>query len=234
MNSFASRVIAFNRSLRFTKKLPQGIRIMNPFKESKEALKVSEAFYNRYYGDNLKRRLILGINPGRFGAGLTGIPFTDPKRLVSVCGLNYNGKSAHEPSSEFVYDMIAAFGGPDLFYSRYYINSICPLGFTSVKSNGKEVNYNYYDNKELQESVSSFVISNLKKQIALGVEPDVCYCLGTGKNAAYLKKLNERLGLFERIEPLEHPRYVMQYKSKEKREYIDKYLRVLSGDGIRV
>lgn len=31
---------------------------------------------------------ILGINPGRFGAGTTGIAFIDPIRLENECGIN--------------------------------------------------------------------------------------------------------------------------------------------------
>jgi len=49
---------------------------MNPFRENPEALIVSGKFYKKYYNDNNPRFLILGINPGRFGAGVTGIPFT--------------------------------------------------------------------------------------------------------------------------------------------------------------
>ncbi len=58
---------------------------MNPFKENPDALAISSAFYKKYYDDHRMRRLILGINPGRFGAGVTGIPFTDTKRLTEKC-----------------------------------------------------------------------------------------------------------------------------------------------------
>src|SRR5579863_3104313 len=144
--TFSQKVIRFNKKLAYTgDALPAGIRVMNPFKESKQASYISEIFYKKYYSDDKQRHLILGINPGRFGAGLTGIPFTDPKRLVSECHISYTGKTTHEPSSVFVYEMIHAYGGPALFYEHFYINSLCPLGFTSVAENGKEKNYNYYD-----------------------------------------------------------------------------------------
>ncbi len=159
MATLASRIIAFNKTLHFEGNLPKGIRIMNPFRESREALKVSSAFYRKYYHDNRKRHLILGINPGRFGAGLTGIPFTDPKRLIARCGIAYKGDMAHEPSSAFVYDMIEAYGGEQDFYGSFYINSLCPLGFTSIRPDGKEVNYNYYDSKELSKAVHDFMVS---------------------------------------------------------------------------
>ena len=124
MTTFAAKVITFNKSLRFNGRLPPGIRVMNPFRENKDSLTVSSAFYEKYYSDNNRRHIILGINPGRFGAGLTGIPFTDPKRLVEKCGLPYPGPPAHEPSSVFIYHVIDAYGGAEKFYGRFYINSI--------------------------------------------------------------------------------------------------------------
>lgn len=223
--TFADKVICFNQQLAYTGgTLPQGIRVMNPFKESELANIISEKFYHKYYNDNNPRHLILGINPGRFGSGLTGIPFTDPKRLVSECGIAYEGKATHEPSSVFIYEMINAYGGPEAFYSKLYISSLCPLGFTSVDAKGRETNYNYYDSRELQEAVRDYIVENIRTQIGLGVNTDVCFCFGTGKNEAFLRKLNNEHGFFKNIIALEHPRFIMQYKSANKQFYIDKYL----------
>ena len=88
MKTFADRIIEFNRSLDFTGKLPEGINVMNPFRGNDYILSVSSAFYTKYYSDNKTRHLILGINPGRFGSGVTGVPFTDTKRLTGECGLD--------------------------------------------------------------------------------------------------------------------------------------------------
>lgn len=226
MKYFSEKVIQYCKQLRYTgSKLPKGVRVMNPFQESDGVLDIVEAFYNKYYSDVNPRRIILGINPGRFGGGLTGIPFTDPKRLISECRIPYSGKPTHEPSSEFVYDMINAYGDVSKFYGDFYINSICPLGFTSVSAAGREVNYNYYDSKELMAATLTFIVENMKDQIALGVHTNKCFCLGTGKNENFLIKLNHEFGFFKEIVSLEHPRYVMQYKSKFRNQYIDKYLR---------
>jgi hypothetical protein len=229
MNTFAGRVMKFNRTLKFEGKLPKGISIMNPFRGNPEILKVARQFYHKFYNDNLTRTLILGINPGRLGAGATGIPFTDTKRLSSL-GIEINSVSNHEPSSVFVYDVIAAYGGPEKFYSDFYIHSVCPLGFTITNARGKEVNYNYYDSKELQQAVLPFITWNIKQQIKMGCRTDVCYCLGTGKNADFLRRLNEQEKFFGKIIPLEHPRFVVQYKSKEKDKYISDYLAKLSNE----
>ena len=223
--TFSQKVIGFIEELHYTGgPLPKGIRVMNPYKESPGVMPIVKCFYDKYYNDNHPRHLILGINPGRFGGGMTGIPFTDPKRLKSECGLEYNGKITHEPSSVFVYDMINAFGGSESFYSRFYINSPCPLGFTSISREGKETNYNYYDSKELLQAVEGFIIESIYKLCNLGVETGTCFCFGTGENFRYLDKINREHRFFKKLVPLEHPRYIMQYKSASKKYYIDKYL----------
>jgi hypothetical protein len=227
--TFADKVIRFNDQLEYTgPALPPGIRIMNPFRESEQATRISELFYRKYYNDDNPRHIILGINPGRFGGGITGIPFTDPKRLKSECHIDYDGKSAHEPSSVFVYEMIHAYGGVEAFYNKFYINSLCPLGFTTVDNIGKEKNYNYYDSRGLENTVSDFIVDNIRTQINLGVAIDICFCFGTGKNETYLRKLNDKYHFFKEVIALEHPRFVMQYKAKSKQFYIDKYIEAFS------
>lgn len=223
MKTFAEKIIEFNQTIDFGGELPEGIRIMNPFKEE-ETMQISSHFYRKYYNDCNPRHLILGINPGRFGGGVTGIPFTDTKRLKNECGISYSGTETHEVSSVFVYEMIAAYGGVDKFYDDFYINSVCPLGFTISDEKGREKNYNYYDSRELALAVSDFNIESIKKYIDLGIETDICYCFGTGKNEKYLRTLNNEFGFFKKIVALEHPRFIMQYKSKSKQLYIDKYL----------
>ncbi|WP_419698208.1 uracil-DNA glycosylase family protein [Mucilaginibacter sp. NFX135] len=225
MNTFADRIIAFNQQLEFTGALPPGISIMNPFKESGPAMEVSTRFYRKYYSDAHPRHLILGINPGRFGSGMTGVSFTDPKRMIAQCQIPFPGPMTHEPSSEYVYDMINAFGGIPEFYQQFYIHSVCPLGFTITGSNRKETNYNYYDTPVLQKVAYPFIIENIQKQIDIGFETDVCFCFGAGKNEAFLRKLNDEKQFFKQIIALEHPRYIMQYKSRSKQDYIDKYIR---------
>ena len=228
MKTFADKVIAFNRQVDFAGELPAGIRMMNPYREDENVLILSSAFYKKYYNDFHKRHIILGINPGRFGGGVTGVPFTDSKRLIEKCGIAYAGKETHEPSSVFVYEMIDAYGGATSFYKHFYINSICPLGFTATGNNRKEINYNYYDSKELLNAVYDFMIENIRQQISLGVDTDLCFCFGNGKNEKFLRSINDKYGFFKKIIALEHPRFIIQYKSKFKQEYIDKYLEAFS------
>lgn len=230
MLTFADKAILFYRSLKFGGSLPEGISVMNPFTETDVFQAVSE-FYRKYYSDPGPRRLIIGINPGRFGAGLTGIPFTDSIRLKEKCGLTIPGVKSYEISSVFMYEMMDEYGGPGKFYGDYYISSVSPLGFTSMNEKGREINFNYYDSSELEESIAEFAVASLRKQLEFGIARDICFCLGSGKNFRYLSRLNQKHLFFNHIEPLEHPRFIMQYRSKHKKAYISEYLRKLKISG---
>lgn len=221
---FADKVINFNKSLEFKNQLPDNIGVMNPFKNNTEVLKISEAFYKKFYSDHLDRKLILGINPGRLGAGVTGIPFTDSKRLIDDCGIEIKSVKTHEPSSVFIYEMIKQFGGPEKFYAEFYISSVSPLGFVEETESGKWNNLNYYDYPLLFEIVKPFIIEQLKRQINLGIDTSKVFILGK-RNALFFKKINDEYHFFDTIVVLDHPRYIEQYKSKFRNDFIQQYLR---------
>lgn len=232
METFGEKVVAFYRDLEFNGSLPPGISIMNPYNEDARVMSLVSAFYSKFYSDTRERHLILGINPGRFGAGVTGLPFTDTVRLWEKCGLKIDGTATFETSSVFIYEMIDSFGGTEKFYSEFYISAISPLGFTSIGKKGNAVNYNYYDSRKLLEAVYGFILENLEKQLGFGIIKDVCFCLGTGQNFKFLNDLNDKKKYFNKVVPLEHPRYIMQYKTKMKDYYISKYLEEFRMSGI--
>ncbi|MCW5899035.1 MAG: DUF4918 family protein [Flavobacteriales bacterium] len=207
-------------------KLPKGIGVLDPFngEHAEEVGRIVTAFHRKYYSDDRPRTLMLGINPGRLGAGSTGLSFTDTKRCESDLDIPVNGLRTHEPSSDFFYRMIRAAGGPEAFYSQVYVHAVCPLGFVR-----DGLNLNYYDDKALEKAVTPFVEQWLRTLVKCGMRTDTVLCIGTGKNAAYFTKLNDRLGLFDKIIALEHPRYVMQYKARSMEVYIGKYLTALEG-----
>jgi len=228
--TFAERVIDFYENLDFAGSLPAGVQIMVPYRDNPVVKEIIREFYTRFYTDHNPRQLILGINPGRFGAGTTGIMFTDTKRLQEKCGISCPDFHTHEPSSAFIYDMIDVFGGVHEFYSKYLISAICPLGFTVTGKKGRPVNYNYYDSASIMHAVYPFIVETLQKQIAFGIDTAVCFCLGTGKNHEFLKTLNSEHRLFQKLIALEHPRFIMQYRARMKKEYVEKYVRILRGD----
>ncbi len=227
MLTFADKVIDFNRHLAYTGELPEGFEVMNPFRDNPETMRVMEEFYHKYYDDSEQRRFIIGINPGRNGAGVTGVPFTDTKRLESACGITMKTANTHEVSSVFLYDMIEAYGGTARFYKDFYINSPFPLAIIRRTNGGTWRNANYYDDPALFEAVKGFMIDSLKLHIVLGLDTCEVFVLGK-KNADFIGRLNDKEKLFEKLTVLEHPRFIQQYRSKEKQLYIDKYLQAFS------
>jgi Domain of unknown function (DUF4918) len=214
----AAKILTFLEHLDLDIVLPKGVEVMNPFK-SKATFELCTDFYNKYYSDDRPRHLIMGINPGRFGGGVTGIPFTDPVRLQNNCGIENAFQKKQELSSVFIYDMIEAFGGPRAFYNSFYISAVSPLGF--VKNNK---NLNYYDVPALEKSITGFVLECLHRQLGFGISRDTVFCLGEGKNFRYLSKINEKHRVFEKIVALPHPRFIMQYRLRKKEVYIEHYL----------
>ena len=233
MEKIADKIIAFNSNLHYPGKLPEGFRVLNPYLDNPETMEVMAKFYKKYYNDNNRRKFIIGINPSRHGAGVTGVPFTDTKRLGSCCGIPMLSARTHEPSSVFMYEMIEAYGGAKDFYSRFYINSPFPLAIIRETKNRNWVNANYYDDNELFEMTREFMFDSLKKHIEIGVDVSEVFILGK-KNAVYIDKLNKEEKLFDKLTVLEHPRYIQQYKSKEKQLYIDKYFLAFNESGIGV
>ncbi|WP_159479467.1 SMUG2 DNA glycosylase family protein [Chryseobacterium sp. 18068] len=223
--TFVDKVIQFNRNLQYSGNLPDDFQVLNPYLDNPETMVVMEKFYHKYYNDSNQRKFLIGINPSRHGAGVTGVPFTDTKRLESVCGIKMESAYTHEVSSIFIYDMMAAYGGADEFYRDIYINSPFPLAIVR-KSKGNWINANYYDDKELFNDVKDFMIDSLKKHISLNLDTSEVFILGK-KNAEFISKLNNEANLFDKMTVLEHPRYIQQYKSKEKDLYIDKYILAL-------
>jgi len=217
----ADKILKFYKTLDLTSPLPDGIEAMNPYQDA-VAFEYCKTFYKKFYNDNRKRKIILGINPGRFGGGITGIPFTDPVKLEQ-CGISNPFKKKTELSADFIYAVINAYGGPASFYGDFFISALSPLGFIK---DGK--NLNYYDSKPLLQVVEPFIVKCIKTTLTFGFDSEVCFCLGEGENYRYLEQLNEKHRFFRSIIPLPHPRFIMQYKRKKLQEYIQRYITQLS------
>jgi hypothetical protein len=217
----ADKILRFYQQMDASFPLPPGIEIMNPYTDPVAITYVTQ-FYQRFYTDHKNRRIIFGINPGRFGAGVTGVPFTDPIRLANVCAIENNFQKRAELSSIFVYEMIAAYGGPTSFFGDYFITALSPLGY--VKG-GR--NLNYYDDKQLIADSEQFIIDSIQQQVAMLNPGKIAWCLGEGTNYRVFKKLNEFHQFFDEIIPLPHPRWIMQYRRKSMNEYVRLYVDAL-------
>ena len=227
--------VDWNASLR----LPENISMMNPYRVSKDvtakshpavpaALQISRTFYEKFYADMDERILILGINPGRHGAGLTGIPFTDSERLLDVCEIDPMGIKTYEMSSVYIYQLIRHMAGAESFYRKFYINSPLPLGLLVNKPNGKSVNANYFDSHPLLRSVSPLINASMNSFKQMHISRSVVFVLGNSKNYRFVSEWNEKQCYFDKVVPLLHPRYVMQYKSKQKHEIIQSTANLLN------
>lgn len=219
--SFADKVIEYHFGLQDQWKLPKGFELIQVFGQNDTQIVFSQ-FYRKYFADSAARKLIVGINPGRFGAGVTGVPFTDPYFLEHSCGIPNDFKKRKELSAIYIDELIKEMGGHEIFYSTYYISSVCPLGFLK---NG--INANYYDDPKLTRAVKKHIVKHLTSQIELGCESKKVYSLGKGKNYKFLVGLNKELKLFEEVIPLAHPRWVMQYKLKHKTEILEDTIKAL-------
>ena len=218
--TFADRAFRFYASLK-SPRVPRGVTVMNPYTDPR-IQSYLRTFLEKYFSDNRERTLILGINPGRFGAGITGVTFIDPVALADECGIPNDMVRRRELSSIFVCDVIRHLGGPRTFYERFFVSAVSPLGFTRAG-----VNMNYYDDRKLERAVTPFIVSSIDAQIALGCSQDRVIVLGSGQNANFLRRLNDEHRWFGAVHALDHPRFIMQYRRKKLDAYLENYADVL-------
>lgn len=225
-DTFASRILSFHARLKPPRLPGLGVHAMQPHRDPR-VWEVMTAFYTKYFADARPRAFIIGINPGRFGAGTTGIPFTDPVTLETMCGIPNAFPKRRELSAQFIDQVLDRLGGARGFYRRFFITAASPIGFTKGG-----INCNYYDDPRLQARVTPFIVSSLRAQVAFGARPQAVV-LGTGKNHAFLSRLNDQHGFFRSIIAIEHPRFIMQYRRRLVPQFLDRYAdaldRVASG-----
>jgi len=219
--SFSTQVIKYFTDLKPQEFKFRSVELINPYKNA-HVKNVVKRFFNKFYNDNNKRVFVFGINPGRFGGGLTGISFTDPVALREHCGIENNLGDRKELSSKFIYTFIEKAGGAQKFFSKVFLTALYPF---AIIKDGK--NYNYYDEKSLAEKLKPEIVQTIKTQIEFGAHRDFAIMLGK-KNAEYFSEINEEYKFFKSFRALEHPRYIMQYRLKKIDHYIDKYLEAIN------
>jgi len=216
-STFAERAFGFYQRLKPPGHLPGKVEVMNPYRDP-EVRRYVKRFLERYYSDNRPRIAVFGINPGRFGAGITGITFTDPVALETLCGIQNDLPKKREPSSVFVYAFAERFGGPAKLFRDFFFTAVSPLGFTK---DGR--NYNFYDDPSLFSATRPFIVQSMRDQVSLGVSRDVALVLGSGKNRSIFEGLNSEFGFFKTVVSLDHPRFIIQYRRARLGEYLRKY-----------
>jgi hypothetical protein len=219
--SFSNKAIKYFCNLKTPHLKSSGVEVINPY-ESDEVKQLVKKFYSKFYNDEKERIFIVGINPGRFGGGLTGIAFSDPVALREDCGIDNSFGDRKELSSKFIYQVIKQFGGVQKFFSNVFLTALYPF---AIVKDGK--NYNYYDEKLLFDLLRNEIVENIQRQVKFGARRDFAILLGK-KNADYFLPINEEHKFFKKIITLEHPRYIMQYKLKQIDGYIEKYLAAIN------
>ena len=219
--TFAKQILDFYFSLPKELPLPNGVETIYPY-DNPETREVMQRYFQKYYDDTNPRTYLIGINPGRLGSGITGIGFTDAYHLEEYCDIPNSFDKKAELSASFMFEVMKAYGGVEAFTKDFFFTTVMPLG---LLKNGK--NYNYYDDKETQESLEPFITETLLKQMSFPQAKPRIICVGQGKNLKYLQAFNKTHNCFESIDVVPHPRWVMQYRRKEKQKYIDVYLDAL-------
>jgi len=107
---------------------------------------VIKQFEKKFYANAYPKVVLCGINPGRLGAGKTGIPFIDFASLSKMMpGIDRNDS---ERSASFFFDIVQSIG-VETFYRHFYVTNISWLGY---QHHNKNVNYD-----QLPEAAKAFV-----------------------------------------------------------------------------
>ena len=155
-----------------------------------------QRFNRYYYGKMIPKVVLCGINPGRFGAGKTGVPFMDFAILSKLIDGIESKES--ERSAQFFAKIVQKVG-PERFYRLFYVTNISWVGFMK---DGR--NLNFYD---LPKDAQKFVYEQFLFEMEY-VRPERIIALGRNVQ----KTIKEILA----IEPdyLPHPNFC-QFPSKE-------------------
>jgi len=188
-----------------------GICVIADFKHNLSGI---EAFWQRYWQDDLPRVMLCGINPGRFGAGQTGIPFVDFQSLSRL--IPDVTRQDAEKSATFFFKVAEAFG-LEQFFRTFYISNVSSVGY--LDSKGKNLNYH-----DLPREALDIVERNFNEEIEF-VQPTHIISLSKEAHATIRRCLPEQIECRFR---LPHPSWIMTYRQSEQTRWVDKYLEVLN------
>jgi hypothetical protein len=108
---------------------PEKIEVLSEFLDNWNRI---EEFYTRYYGDRFPSTVLCGLNPGRLGAGKTGVPFLDFASLSKL--LPGISRRDTERSAQFFIQVVEHFGAEDFFRS-FYVTNVSWVGYKRVSKN---------------------------------------------------------------------------------------------------
>ncbi len=170
----------------------EGISILPGFMER---IALVRAFFRRYYGAPGPRVVLCGINPGRLGAGRTGLPFIDFQALSELMpGCRERGR---ERSARFVAGVIGHFGARR-FFDGVYLTNLSWFGF---EREGRNVNVD-----ALPVAVQREIRASLAEELKI-VRPKAILPVGKAVAAGLAAMAAEGMLTWPVGTRLEHPRY---------------------------
>ncbi|MGG4490927.1 uracil-DNA glycosylase family protein [Metabacillus idriensis] len=186
----------------------ENITILDGFHQN---LGLVKKYYETMYKLQDERIVLCGINPGRNGAGKTGIPFIDFRGASHVLSDVFNDD--WERSAQFILSIIKEVGIED-FHKRVYMTNLSWFGF---KKDGKKLNYyklpHHLANAFTESFINEMDIVNPKVIIPLSKEVEK-----TLEHMVRTKKLN-----YPVAPRLPHPYYcsIGENTGKYKKEYLN-------------
>ena len=155
-------------------------------------------FHKRYVQPNSPKIVMCGINPGRRGAGITGIPFIDTNSLSEMLPDISNPKS--EKSAKFFFSIIKEFGINE-FSRNIHVTNMSWFGFYSLDK-GTNVNYNY-----LPIEIQNVLVDKFVEEMDF-VNPNVILPIGDTVKLELLNNLKVKNRISAEIGTrLYHPAY---------------------------
>jgi len=168
-------------------------------------------FNRKYYAKGEPKTVLCGINPGRLGAGKTGVPFIDFKSLSQL--IPNVMRDDTERSAQFFYEVVKHFGA-ELFYNSFYVTNVSWVGYAKRQKTQKNVNYS-----DLPIPARDAVLSLFGYEMNL-VKPITVISLG----GLVKETVDSVIGPSVRTNiTLLHPNYCAFPKNRErcKRQYIE-------------
>lgn len=116
------------------------------------------SYYKKYYSKPSQRIVFCGINPGKFGAGKTGVPFIDfygISRLLPGISLLLpaHDRQEKERSAQFMLSIIEEYGVGE-FQDAVYVTNLSWYGFLR---DGRNLNYYILPRAVRHHFIESFV-----------------------------------------------------------------------------
>jgi hypothetical protein len=186
------------------------ITVLNGFNKN---LELVHRYYQKVYSTEANRVVLCGINPGKNGAGRTGIPFLDFRAVSDI------GQDDREQSAQFILSIINEIGS-ELFYRNVYMTNISWFGFTKDGNN-----LNYYD---LPSPLPNFTDSFIEEMDI--VQPIVIVPLSKEVEQTLQQMTNNGRLRYPLAERLPHPYYcsIGKRATKYKQIYVKKITNLIN------